>query len=169
MYTFFIFTTTGCAFTLLYGVVYINEYNTIPKFIEATKEGYSSFFRKFFALILLNISIFIGYCLFLIPGIILSLALSFVIFMLVDEDFCDYSAFELIKESFSLTNGYKMELFKLGLSLLPKIFLLTILALILQITIIGPFFVYSYMIFYILSAQYNMYKMIKEESYFEYK
>lgn len=166
---FLLFIMTGCVFTLLYGVIHLNEYSELPKFTEATKKGYSRFFRKFFALILLNIIIQLGFCLFYIPGIILSLALSFTTFMLVDEDFDDYSLFELMKESFSLTNGYKMELFKLGLSLLPKIFLLVILAFVLQVTIICPIFVYSYMVFYVLSAQYNMYKMIKEETYIDYE
>lgn len=160
----------GCQCTMNYGVIHLNEYNELPKFKDAFKNGYSRILRTCIAFFLMALIIQIGLQFFIIPGAIFAHALSAIPFMLLDEDYEDLSAFRLIKESFEFTNGYKLPLFNLAISMLPKIMGLMFIPLLLSmflggVTILVYPFAFSYLFFYVISAQYNMYAMIKEEKY----
>ena len=58
--------------------------------------------------------IFIGFCLLIVPGIIASVGLGFVPFLLVDRP---VGPIDALKESWRITKGHKWQLFLLGLSL----------------------------------------------------
>lgn len=72
------------------------------------------FVKAFLIMLLSGIAIGIGYCILIIPGIILSLMLSQSFFVLVDNN--DMSAIDCMKASCQMMNGNKGYLFVLMLS-----------------------------------------------------
>ena len=93
-------------------------------FVRGKKEDWKEPFKfgmKYFVPILLidllmSLNIIIGSVLLIIPGIMAALGLSFV-----QEVFADNQKLgvkETLKKSWDITNGYKMDLFVLGLSFL---------------------------------------------------
>ena len=72
------------------------------------------------AVILTSIIVGVCFILFVIPGIIMSLAYAFVIFLVVDTD---VSGNDALKESREMMKGYKWDYFVFGLSFLGWILL----------------------------------------------
>lgn len=65
---------------------------------------------------LASIAVMIGIILLIIPGIILAFGLSFFQYILVDPEYKDLDSVAVLKESWRLTKGYKMDFFVFGLS-----------------------------------------------------
>jgi uncharacterized membrane protein len=76
--------------------------------------GFKKFGKAFVAYLLMVIAIMIGFILLIVPGIIVSLMLSQIYYILAENE--DISAIEAIKESARIMKGNKFRLFKLGLS-----------------------------------------------------
>ena len=100
-------------------------------------DGYKDFLRIFLAEFLVTIAIVIGFCLLIVPGIILAAGLLMTDFILKDDPEID--ALDAIKKSWKMTDGHKGELIGLFLSFLGWIILSTL-------TLgIGFLFLYPYM------------------------
>ncbi len=91
-----------------------------PK-LEQVFYGFKQFFRAFLTYLLMNIFIFLWTLLLIIPGIIAMLAYSLTFFIIAEDD--NIGAFEAIRKSREMMNGYKWKLFCLFL----RFFLLSIL------------------------------------------
>ena len=81
---------------------------------ERLFDGYKDFARTFLLEFLYVIAMMIGFCLFIIPGIIISVGLVMAPYILKDDP--EISAMDALKKSWELTNGHKMKLFWLGFS-----------------------------------------------------
>ena len=88
---------------------------------ERLIDGYKDFARTFLLEFLYVIAMMIGFCLFIIPGIILSVGLVMAPYILKDDP--EISAMDALKKSWELTNGHKMKLFWLGFSFIGWAFL----------------------------------------------
>jgi uncharacterized membrane protein len=88
---------------------------------ERLFDGYKDFARTFLMEFLYVIAIMIGFCLFIIPGIILIVGLMMAPYILKDDQ--GISAMDALKKSWELTKGHKMKLFWLGFSFIGWIIL----------------------------------------------
>lgn len=113
---------------LSYGVAYVfvraarDEPPQVSDLFEAFRSAY---WPSIANAILLGIIVGLGYILFIIPGIILSIRLSFASFLVVDEHF---GPWEAITESWRRTRGYSwtiigMALLAIGISIVGLILL----------------------------------------------
>ena len=76
--------------------------------------GFSKFFKKIFAYLLVGLIVMVGFFLLVIPGIILAYAYVLVPYLLVDEP--DLSIVQTLKRSRTLMKGHKFDVFYLELS-----------------------------------------------------
>ena len=88
---------------------------------ERLFDGYKDFARTFLMEFLYAIAMAIGFCLLIIPGIIVSVGLVMAPYILKDDK--EISAMDALKKSWEMTNGHKMKLFWLGLSFIGWIIL----------------------------------------------
>ena len=114
-------------------------------------DGYKDFLRIFLAEFLTNLAITIGFCLFIIPGIILGAGLLMTDFILKDDP--EISAIDAMAKSWKMTKGHKGDLVLLFISFLGWM-ILSFLTL-----GIGFLFLYPYM----QTALAHVYEDLKEE------
>ena len=76
--------------------------------------GFKLILKALIITLLFNIAMFLGYMLFIIPGVIAGLMFSQAYYVLTENP--ELSAIECLKRSASMMKGHKMELFVLGLS-----------------------------------------------------
>lgn len=153
-------------FMQLYSVIYINKHKEFPEYKDIIKTGSKDLLKKCLVVVTVYIMVVLGLYLFIFPGVIVLIGISVIGFMLLDEEYKDYSVIRIIKEAFSLTNGYKLIIFKLFLSLLPLVAGYSVLEVLLMKSVIGSIImipVRANLLFYIMSINYNMYVKIKEE------
>ena len=81
---------------------------------ERLFDGYKDLARTFLMEFLYVIAVMIGFCLLVIPGIILIIGLMMAPYILKDDK--EISAMDALKKSWEVTKGHKMKLFWLGLS-----------------------------------------------------
>lgn len=77
-------------------------------------DGFGIFFKCFFLQLVMGIFVFLWSLLFVIPGIVASYRYSLAVYVLLDDP--DKGIMQCIRESKSLTKGYKWQLFMLDLS-----------------------------------------------------
>jgi uncharacterized membrane protein len=104
-----------------YTVFFLNLLRKEDIRYERLFDGYKDFVRTFLMEFLYVIAITIGFCLFIIPGIILAVGLMMAPYILKDDQ--EISAMDALKKSWTMTNGHKMKLFWLGLSFIGWIIL----------------------------------------------
>ncbi len=104
-----------------YTVYFLNLIRQEDIRYERLFEGYKEFIRIFLMEFLSCIAIAIGFCLLIIPGIILATGLCMAPFIMKDDK--DISAMDALMKSWQLTQGHKMKLFWLGLSFIGWIIL----------------------------------------------
>ena len=97
-----------------YAVFFLNLVRKTDFNYEHLFDGYKDFVRTFLLEFLYVIAMLIGFCLFIIPGIILSVGLMMAQYILKDDP--QISAMDALKKSWELTKGHKMKLFWLGFS-----------------------------------------------------
>lgn len=98
-------------------IYFLNILNDRPASIENLIEGFKPLLKVILIYIIISIATAIGIVLLIIPGIIIALGLSITYYILVENP--ELSIEESLKESWRLTNGYKMELFVLHLRFIP--------------------------------------------------
>lgn len=94
-------------------IYFLNILNDRPASIENLIEGFKPLLKVILIYIVISIATAIGIVLLIIPGIIIALGFSMTYYILVENP--ELSIEESLKESWRLTNGYKMELFVLHL------------------------------------------------------
>lgn len=112
------------AFTLSLIRVYLNIINGYHPDASDAFCGFDDFWSAFKVTFLVGIFTFLWSLLFVIPGIIKSFSYSMSTYILAENK--GKSALACINESKAMTNGYKMDLFVLGLSFIGWIFLCAI-------------------------------------------
>ena len=98
-------------------IYFLNILNDRPASIENLIEGFKPLLKVILIYIVISIATAIGIVLLIIPGIIIALGFSMTYYILVENP--ELSIEESLKESWRLTNGYKMELFVLHLRFIP--------------------------------------------------
>jgi uncharacterized membrane protein len=98
-------------------IYFLNILNDRLASIENLIEGFKPLLKVILIYIIISIATAIGIVLLIIPGIIIALGLSMTYYILVENP--ELSIEESLKESWRLTNGYKMELFVLHLRFIP--------------------------------------------------
>ncbi|MCX7698887.1 MAG: DUF975 family protein, partial [Candidatus Goldbacteria bacterium] len=93
--------------------------NEKPQFADLFS-GARFFFKYIISSILCGIIVIIGFCLLIIPGIILAIRFSFYMFFIVDKD---AGPVEALKSSFNLTRGHTWNIFIFGIILILLNFL----------------------------------------------
>jgi len=119
---------TMICFPLEWGftVLFLRLIRQEPSNVERLFDGYKDFVRIFLTELLQSIAVLIGFCLLIIPGIIISLGLSMRSYILADDK--EISSIDALKASWELTKGHKTQLFWLCLSFIGW-FILSILTL----------------------------------------
>ncbi len=98
-------------------IYFLNILNDRPASIEDLIEGFKPLLKVILIYIVISIATSIGILLLIVPGIIIALGLSMTYYILVENP--EFSIEKSLKESWRLTNGYKMELFVLHLRFIP--------------------------------------------------
>ena len=98
-------------------IYFLNILSDRPASIENLIEGFKPLLKVILIYIIISIATAIGIVLLIIPGIIIALGFSMTYYILVENP--ELSIEESLKESWRLTNGYKMELFVLHLRFIP--------------------------------------------------
>jgi len=80
---------------------------------EDSFAGFSNFLNSFLAYILMTLLIVAGTILFIVPGIIIAIALSMTYFVIAEDD--QISAVDALKKSYKMMDGHKMKYFFLCL------------------------------------------------------
>ena len=114
-------------------IYFLNIFYDKPASIENLIEGFKPLLKVLSLYFLISIVTLIGFMLLVIPGIIISLGLSMSYYIFIDEP--ELTIEEILKKSWKLTEGNKMEIFELHLRFIPW-YLLGILCL-----FVGIFFV----------------------------
>lgn len=96
-----------------YFIIFIRK-NTFEK--EVIYDHYNEFARIVITLVVMGILIMAGFIFLIIPGIILSLSLVLVPYLLVEKR--DLSCFEIIELSIKMMKGHKLDYFVLSLTFL---------------------------------------------------
>ena len=104
-----------------YTVFFLNLIRQEDIRYERLFEGYKDFIRTFLLMFLLTIAALVGFCLFIIPGIIVTVGLSMAPFILKDDK--EISAMDALMKSWQMTQGHKMKIFWLGFSFIGWIIL----------------------------------------------
>ena len=97
-----------------YTVFFLNLIRKEDIRYERLFDGYKDFARTFLMEFLYVIAMMIGFCLFIIPGIIIAVGLVMAPYILKDDP--EISAMDALKKSWELTQGHKTKLFWLGFS-----------------------------------------------------
>ena len=77
-------------------------------------DGFKDYVRILLAEFLMVLAVAIGFCLLIVPGIMLAVGLTMTDYILKDDK--EISAIDALKKSWEMTKGHKMDLFWLGLS-----------------------------------------------------
>ena len=101
------------------------------------REGFSGYWRKVGGVLWMELFIFLWSLLFIIPGIIKALSYSMTPFILAEHK--NVPATEALKISMRMTQGYKGEIFVMGLSFIGWLILSALTAGILYIFYVGPY------------------------------
>lgn len=109
------------AFTLSLARVYLNVINGYHPDAGDAFSGFDDFWSAFKVTFLVGLFTFLWSLLLIIPGIIKSLSYSMSTYILAENK--GKSALACINESKAMTDGYKMDLFVLGLSFIGWVFL----------------------------------------------
>ena len=98
-------------------IYFINIFYDKPASIENLIEGFKPLLKVLLLYFLISIVTLIGFMLLVIPGVIISLGLSMSYYIFIEEP--ELTIEEILKKSWKLTEGYKMELFILQLRFIP--------------------------------------------------
>ncbi len=113
--------------------------------LERMFEGYKDFVRVFLAYFLMMLAAIIGFCLFIIPGIIIALGTCMMPYILKDDK--EISALDALMKSWQITRGHKMKLFWLGLSFIGWI-ILSLMTLGIGFFLLAPYWEATYAHYY---------------------
>lgn len=98
-------------------IYFLNIFYDKPASIENLIEGFKPLLKVLLLYFLISTVTLIGFMLLVIPGVIISLGLSMSYYIFIEEP--ELTIEEILKKSWKLTDGYKMELFILQIRFIP--------------------------------------------------
>ena len=98
-------------------IYFLNIFYDKPASIENLIEGFKPLLKVLLLYFLISTATLIGFMLLVIPGVIISLGLSMSYYIFIEEP--ELTIEEILKKSWKLTDGYKMELFILQIRFIP--------------------------------------------------
>lgn len=107
--------------------------------------GFKRYAQTFIAGVLTTLLILVGWCLLIVPGIIISLGLSMTFFVMADEP--EISGVEAMKKSWAMMNGHKWDFFCLNLRFIGWA-ILAVITLGIGALWLNPYMYASYLNFY---------------------
>jgi uncharacterized membrane protein len=113
----------------------LNIFYDQPASIENLIEGFKPLLKVLLLYLVISVATIVGFILLIVPGIIISLGLSMSYYILIENP--ELTIEEILKESWKLTDGYKMQLFVLHLRFIPW-YLLGVLCFIVGIFVVLP-------------------------------
>jgi uncharacterized membrane protein len=113
----------------------LNIFYDRPASIENLIEGFKPLLKVLLLYLVISVATIVGFILLIVPGIIISLGLSMSYYILIENP--ELTIEEILKESWKLTDGYKMQLFVLHLRFIPW-YLLGVLCFIVGIFAVLP-------------------------------
>jgi len=113
--------------------------------IEQLFDGFKDFLRAFIAGLLIGIFVLLFTLLLIVPGIIVAICFSMTFFILLEDS--SISAWDAMKKSKEMMEGYKMTFFCLNLRFLGWI-LISILTLGIGLLWVAPYMRVAYVNFY---------------------
>jgi uncharacterized membrane protein len=113
----------------------LNIFYDRPASIENLIEGFKPLLKVLLLYLVISVATIVGFILLIVPGIIISLGLSMSYYILIENP--ELTIEEILKESWKLTDGYKMQLFVLHLRFIPW-YLLGVLCFIVGIFVVLP-------------------------------
>ncbi|MDA9571805.1 DUF975 family protein [Flavobacteriaceae bacterium] len=98
-------------------IYFLNIVYNQPATIENLIEGFKPLLRVLLVYLIISIITLFGILLLIVPGIIIALGLSMSYYILIEKP--ELTIEEVLKESWRLTDGYKLELIVLHLRFIP--------------------------------------------------
>lgn len=98
-------------------IYFLNIVYNQPATIENLIEGFKPLLRVLLVYLIISITTLFGILLLIVPGIIIALGLSMSYYILIEKP--ELTIEEVLKESWRLTDGYKLELIVLHLRFIP--------------------------------------------------
>jgi uncharacterized membrane protein len=125
---------TGPLLVGLYGVM-LRVIRDEPAEITNLFDGFQKFAQAFGVYILMSVAVAVGMILLIVPGIIVAVGLWPALFLVYDDD---RGVVETLQHAWDLTNGYKLQLFIVGL-VLALLFIVGLAALFVGVLFTGAF------------------------------
>lgn len=116
-------------------IYFLNIVYNQPATIENLIEGFKPLLRVLLVYLIISITTLFGILLLIVPGIIIALGLSMSYYILIEKP--ELTIEEVLKESWRLTDGYKLELIVLHLRFIPW-YLLGLLCIFVGIFVVLP-------------------------------
>ena len=98
-------------------IYFLNIVYNQPATIENLIEGFKPLLKVLLVYLIISITTLFGILLLIVPGIIIALGLSMSYYILIEKP--ELTIEEVLKESWRLTDGYKLELIVLHLRFIP--------------------------------------------------
>lgn len=111
--------------------------------------GFNRFVETLIAGLLVTLATSIGFCLLIVPGVIVALGFSMTFFIMADD--ANISGLDAMKQSWNMMNGHKWDLFCLQIRFIGWMILATLLC------CIGWLWLYPYM----FTAMLNFYRQLR--------
>lgn len=116
-------------------IYFLNILYDRPASLENLIEGFKPLLKVLLLCIVISIATVIGLIFLIVPGIIVSLGLSMSYYIFIENP--ELTIEEILKESWNLTQGYKLQLFELHLRFIPW-YLLGLLCFVVGIFVVLP-------------------------------
>ena len=98
-------------------IYFLNIYYNKPASVENLIDGFKPLLKVLLLYFAISIMTLIGLIFFVIPGITIAIGLSMSYYIFIEEQ--ELTIEEILKKSWKLTQGYKMEIFILHLRFIP--------------------------------------------------
>lgn len=98
-------------------IYFLNIHHNKPASVENLIDGFKPLLKVLLLYFVISIVTLIGLIFFVIPGIIIAIGLSMSYYIFIEEQ--ELTIEEILKKSWKLTQGYKMEIFILHLRFIP--------------------------------------------------
>ena len=116
-------------------IYFLNILYDRPFTIGNLVEGFKPLVKVLLIYLIISVATILGFILLIIPGFIIALGFSMTFYLIAENP--ELSVEEALKESWSLTDGYKGELFELHLRFIPW-YILGVICLVVGIFVVMP-------------------------------
>lgn len=132
-------------------IYFLNILYNRPSSLENLMEGFRPLLKVLIIYFVIFMATIIGFIFLILPGIVISLGLSMSYYIFIENP--ELTTEEILKESWILTDGYKIELFMLHLRFIPW-YLLGLICFVVGVFVVLPWHQFTVA---------NYYNYLKEE------